>query len=248
MHFNHPNSRKDGSDEYSDFPPIRERKSSPDPPIASVTSLSCHHSLAVQRFEPRSSSEVRSPPRNKGLGQKNILNAIWVKVCVKTQSFQTLSYWTLVCQTRRAPKSSSKRGLEVEVADEHPRKRQHCTLEVDMDWLKGEFADIRSHIMEIGEQGDYWFIYIIHWSWFETLFCSFCSLERFTHTGTSSIPISRHRPCIIHWTRPSGMSWTRPKVLCCGSYRTTLHWVTYHRFPFQSLRLPALFQQWRNHL
>src|SRR5258708_27998123 len=98
MHFNHPNSlqrypRKDLSlsDEYSDFPPIRERKSSPDPPIASVTSLSCH-SLAVQRSEPRSSSEVRSPPRNKGLGQKNILNAIRVKVCVKTQSFQTLSY------------------------------------------------------------------------------------------------------------------------------------------------------------
>jgi hypothetical protein len=59
----------------------------------------------------------------------------------------------LVCQ--RAPKSSSKRGLEVEVADEHPRKRQHRTLEGDMDWLKGEFADIRSRITEIGEQGDY---------------------------------------------------------------------------------------------
>jgi hypothetical protein len=96
MHFNHPTDllhrypRKDGSlsEEYSDFPPIRERKSSPDPPIASVTSLSCHHSLAVQRSEPRSSSEVRSPPRNKGLGQKNILNAIRVKVCVKTQSFR----------------------------------------------------------------------------------------------------------------------------------------------------------------
>jgi hypothetical protein len=60
------------SEEYSDFPPIRVRKSmTPD-----------HH-------DP-SSSEVQSPPQpTKGLRQKNILNTI--KVSVRTQLFQQTS-------------------------------------------------------------------------------------------------------------------------------------------------------------
>ena len=100
---------KDGSlsDEYSDFPPIRE--GTPD------------HS---------SSSEEQPPPLpKKGLGQRN------------------------------APKSSSKRGLKVEVANERPsRKRQHHMLESDL--LKGEFADIRTHITDVREHLRDSFIFI----------------------------------------------------------------------------------------
>ena len=75
------------SDEYSDFPPIRERKSTPNP--VTGTSRFYHRSSAVQHSEPRSSPELEvqsPPPPNKGL---NVLNTI--KVSVKTQSFQQTS-------------------------------------------------------------------------------------------------------------------------------------------------------------
>jgi hypothetical protein len=79
------------SDEYSDFPPIRERKSTPDPPAAFVISRFHHRSSAVQHSEQCSSSGVQSPPPpNKGLGQKNILNTIRVKTKVRQFFQQTL--------------------------------------------------------------------------------------------------------------------------------------------------------------
>jgi hypothetical protein len=67
------------SDEYSDFPPIRVHKSSPEAPIR----VPSHHrqcSSTVQKYpkwrHPPSQSEP--PPRlpNTGLGGRNILNTI----------------------------------------------------------------------------------------------------------------------------------------------------------------------------
>jgi hypothetical protein len=77
------------SDEYSDFPSIRERKSSSEAPIR-VPSHHRRYSSTVQkdperRRPPNQSESSPQPPRrprlpNTGLGGKNILNAIEASV------------------------------------------------------------------------------------------------------------------------------------------------------------------------
>ena len=78
----------EGSDGYSDFPPIRRNESSPDPPPNRKSSH--HRSLAVEQSKRYASpSGTQSPQlrrsresrlRKKGLGKNNIVNSVQVTV------------------------------------------------------------------------------------------------------------------------------------------------------------------------
>jgi hypothetical protein len=68
------------SGEISDFPPIRIRDSTPDPPIHSTTSRLRSSAVQKDSGSARRSSSVLQQRRpglpNKGLGHKNIINTV----------------------------------------------------------------------------------------------------------------------------------------------------------------------------
>lgn len=150
------------SDEHSDFPPIREHKSTPDPPAPLVSSRLRPRSPAIRRNseqcsllneEPQPSQLRRSRPPNRGLGHKNMTNTPIASprrhAKVSHQPSSTDSYWY---DYQGVSKSSLKRNLEtIDVADDPPLKRKCLTFidEDDMDWLKDEISGIKECIKGI---------------------------------------------------------------------------------------------------
>lgn len=104
----------DEHSEFSDFPPIRVRNSTPNPPdTQSVISRSRDRSSAVQNYSERRSSPSQSPgprlprhshrlPSKPVLGRKNIVNTVEVTVHVGHHAFPRMVLLINECSPERS--------------------------------------------------------------------------------------------------------------------------------------------------